>query len=400
MQKLFKPKKHENLKLGLVCIYVILILLSLLGLSLWGWTTFWGNLRVPTLYPYFADLRAIQGAVIGAPNGIDPQIDNPDDPWGRVMDYPKIWIQIGNLFQIGGEDGFFVFGIFIVSIFLLCAIHILWCFPSVVTLISLCSFSTILGIERGNNDLVIFILIYVSIFITKKYTKTAFFILATILKIYPIFALLSIRGHRKQLITICGILLVYFSFIFDDLAAIRKGNSAEGIMSYGLGTFVEFLKQVFHHPIGLAHKNLLWMGLILTIVIFVVSLFLLKRSLIISLHVLTSIDTRRTDLFLSGAGIYCGTFVFASNWDYRLVFLILCLPFLTKIPNAFLSIVLPFFFLVAMNVIPLSIVLPIVLAELISNGIKLAIFVLLIILIIPILRLHLLENSNLKESVC
>lgn len=58
------------------------------------------------MYPYFADLRTIQGAVIGTPNGADPQIYNPNDPWGRVMNYPKIWIQIGDLFQISREDGF------------------------------------------------------------------------------------------------------------------------------------------------------------------------------------------------------------------------------------------------------------------------------------------------------
>lgn len=283
--------------------------------------------------------------------------------------------------------------------FLLCALHLLWCFLSAITLISCCSFSTILAIERGNNDLLVFVLIYVSIFLKKKWTKTAVFILATILKIYPIFALFSARSNRKQLITICGILSVYFLLIFDQLNVISKGNTAGGSLSYGVRTFVEFLKFVFNHPISLARKNLLWMGLILAIAIFIVSLFLLKGSLIIPSHVLTSIDTRRTDLFLSGTGIYCGTFVFASNWDYRLVFLILCLPFLTKIPNAFLSIVLPFFFLIAMNIIPLWIVLPNVFSELISNSIKLAIFVLLIILSLSILRLHLLENSRLKELV-
>ena len=398
MKKIFKLKEHENLQLGLVCIYSTLVLLSLLSISLMGWTTFWGKLRIPTMYPYFADLRTIQGAVMGIPNGIDPQIDNPDDPWGRPMNYPKIWIQIGNLFQISGEAGFFVFGIFIIFLFLLCAIHFLWCFPSVITLISFCSFATILAVERGNNDLLVFVLIYVSVFLKKKWTKTAVFIVATILKIYPIFALLSIRSNRKQLITICGILSVYFLFIFDQLSSISKGNSAGGTLSYGLRTFVGFLKSIFQHPIGSTYKNLLWMSLILTIAIFILSLFLIKQSLSISSHVLTSIDTRKTDLFLSGAGIYCGTFVFASNWDYRLVFLIFCLPLLTTIPNAFISIVLPFSFLIAMNVIPLSIVLPGVLSALISNSIKLAIFVLLMILSSSILRFQLFENLKLKES--
>jgi hypothetical protein len=38
------------------------------------------------------------------------------------------------------------------------------------------------------------------------------------------------------------------------------------------------------------------------------------------------------DLMLVGAAIYVGTFMFAGNVDYRLIFLILCIPFLQGRP--------------------------------------------------------------------
>ena len=38
------------------------------------------------------------------------------------------------------------------------------------------------------------------------------------------------------------------------------------------------------------------------------------------------LDERRLDAFWAGAAIYVGTYVFSSNFDYRLVFLLLCVP--------------------------------------------------------------------------
>ncbi len=37
-------------------------------------------------------------------------------------------------------------------------------------------------------------------------------------------------------------------------------------------------------------------------------------------------DTRRLDGFWAGAAIYLGTYLFGNNYDYRLVFLLLCVP--------------------------------------------------------------------------
>jgi len=37
-------------------------------------------------------------------------------------------------------------------------------------------------------------------------------------------------------------------------------------------------------------------------------------------------------LMLVGAAIYVGTFILSSNWDYRLIFLIFCIPFLQQRP--------------------------------------------------------------------
>jgi len=38
------------------------------------------------------------------------------------------------------------------------------------------------------------------------------------------------------------------------------------------------------------------------------------------------------NLFLCGASLYVGTFIFASNFDYKLIFLMLCIPHLRRRP--------------------------------------------------------------------
>jgi hypothetical protein len=53
-----------------------------------------------------------------------------------------------------------------------------------------------------------------------------------------------------------------------------------------------------------------------------------KKKRLIKFHLMPALEIR---LCLVGASIYVGTFFFASNWDYRLIFLNLCLPFISKI---------------------------------------------------------------------
>jgi hypothetical protein len=351
------------------------------------------------MYPYFADLRTIQGAVIGASNGLNTQITNPNDPWGRPMNYPNIWVQIGHVLQIGTEFHFFVFGMFIVLVFLASGIHLIWRFPSSIALISLCSFSTLLALERGNNDLLVFVLIYISVLAQNKNLKIITFMLSVVLKIFPIFAIIALEVRRRYLILVGAMLILYFFLIFKQLKDVTNGNSAEGTLSYGYKTTLEFVTNILNHPLGFTYKRSLWIFTFLISVTLVVAFISNKKVLLISPQVISNVQDQRTRLFLSGAGIYCGTFLFASNWDYRLIFLILCLPFLKEVPSVIFGKVLPVFFLIAMNAIPLTELLPTLLAILIINVAKVVIFLLLFFACFSILANQILESQQVKTFV-
>lgn len=58
------------------------------------------------------------------------------------------------------------------------------------------------------------------------------------------------------------------------------------------------------------------------------------------------------NLFVGGASIYVGTFIFSTNWDYRLIFLIFCIPYLLTVPFRLAGTLLTTMFL-AMNELPL-----------------------------------------------
>ena len=112
------------------------------------------------MYPPFADMRAIQGAVISVEHGYEPRTTNLGDPWRRSFNYPTLWIAIGKVLNFTDERWFMTICSTLVLCFIgLCAV-LIFRYPSFGLLASLVSTSTLLAVERGNIDLVIFCLLF------------------------------------------------------------------------------------------------------------------------------------------------------------------------------------------------------------------------------------------------
>ena len=54
-------------------------------------------------------------------------------------------------------------------------------------------------------------------------------------------------------------------------------------------------------------------------------------------------------MFLSGGGIYLGTYIFSANVDYRLVFLLLTFPLIIKFKNIFIKYIYIFSCIISFN---------------------------------------------------
>lgn len=374
----------KPLRIRLVSIYGVAIGISLLSISWLGWASFWGHVGIPTMSPYFADLRIIQGAVSSAADGLNPQLNNPYDPWTRPLNYPRIWVTMGQWVHLTSEAPFLIVGVGFVGVFLACALHLLWQFPSRSIIIALCSSATLLCIERGNTDLLMYGLIYLSCRTPYPILRGLTFLAAVIAKLYPLLAGLCLPLKPQRLLLIGLPVIGYLWVINDQLTPISHENTAIGWGSYGFKTDYALITKILP-PIMTATPWLGWAILGMVVVAVAGLLVWMRRALFIPDSVLTTITDKKITLFLAGAGIYCGTFCMGSHWDYRLIFLLLCLPLCQSMPHPIFKKGGPGLCLVAMNMIFFSLILPKVLIAAISIVVKTALFILLLHLFIMLI---------------
>ena len=111
-----------------------------------------------------------------------------------------------------------------------------------------------------------------------------------------------------------------FAYLWGQLAAIRSNTPTSCVLSYGIPSIHECLTR-FGWRFG-------QFVVLLTATLAALTLaYAFSRS--------DAVEQKQDlafDLMLVGAAIYVGTFILSSNWDYRLIFLILCIPFLQQRP--------------------------------------------------------------------
>jgi hypothetical protein len=288
-----------------------------------GWVRTWSSVDLPTMYPAFADMRAIQGAVISVEHGYEPRTANLGDPWRRSFNYPTLWIEIGKALNFTHERWFAAVCATLVLCFVgLCAL-LIFRHPSFGLLASLVSTSTLLAIERGNIDLVVFCLLVCSTLWVPRRLSPIPILLGTLLKLYPVFALSALIIRRQFLLFAASLAaaVVIFAYLGDQLADIRSATPVGCDIYYGIPS-VSRCFRLLGRPFWQLEVLFGAIG---------VATFALAYSFSRSDAVRPKQDMA-FDLMLVGAAIYVGTFMSSGNVDYRLIFLILCIPFLQRRP--------------------------------------------------------------------
>lgn len=288
-----------------------------------GWVRTWASVHVPAMYPPFADMRAIQGAVISVEHGFNPRVSNLGDPWRRPFNYPTLWIAIGKTLNLTNNKRFILICTALVACFAGICAFLIFRFPSFGLLASLVSTATLLGIERGNIDLLVFcLLLPAALWIPKRWSPMPL-LLATLLKLYPVFALsaLFIRRQFRLFAASLAVAVAIFGYLWDQLAELRSTTPVYCLISYGVPS-VTACFAVFRLPTWLLVMTLAEFG----------------YAMLVLAYYFSKSDAAKPrqetefNLMLVGAAIYIGTFLVVSNWDYRLIFLILCIPFLQTKP--------------------------------------------------------------------
>jgi hypothetical protein len=320
----------------LACYFLALLALSLESNAAEAWRRF----GVFSLDPSFADMRSVTSAWECTRAGIDVVPGNPCDPWGRPANYPSLWL--APAFLGLGQESTAYLGVATALVFFgsfLLLIGPARPLDAVIYAAALCSPAVMLGVERGNVDLLLFALVALGVLLLRRTWVLAHGLLlaAAVLKLFPVFAWgVVVRQPRRRVFLGGGalalVLAAYALATLGEIRAILDAVPQETQSSYGAGVAVESLQDLVSRleltPLYfLTHPSAEPVGrVVLVCAGGLLGLWLARRW--------RSRDhaaaDRHLDAFWAGAGIFCGTFALFQNYDYRLIFLLLTVPQLLR----------------------------------------------------------------------
>jgi hypothetical protein len=296
----------------------------------------WRAAGVKVMKPPFADLRAITSGLDCYRKGIRNVISfNPCDPWHRPTNHPRIWFLLLGPSGISEKDtellGTLLAVLFILST--LAFVKRLNFTEAIIYCLTICSPAVMLAVERGNSDIVIFLLLCLVIAMSKRtgilpnLISRAVLLFAAFLKLYPIFSLIYyIKEKPKAFIITVGSLialfLLYVMYYFEDMVTLWRVTPRNYRSSYGAFVYADFLIAALKRA-GVSLNSTVFHA-----IMWGIAAAILAACGYVSMKKapLELFDSTHINGFQIGAGIFVGTFLIGNNFDYRLIFLILTMP--------------------------------------------------------------------------
>tara|TARA_Y100000590_G_scaffold468727_1_gene652821 strand:+ start:2508 stop:3719 length:1212 start_codon:yes stop_codon:yes gene_type:complete len=295
--------------------------------------------NIQHLTPSFADFRSYQALPATVDSGHNPYLNHEFDPWKRPFNLPYIWFYISKYLNLANELNFKLFVSSYISFFIFCIFRTASLTKNnlsyiIVIFISL-SASSILALERGNTDILIFSIIFAACIIKKFYLNLSLLVFAAMLKLYPIFSFIINFDNRKKFYFSFFGFLIAFITIFSNLKYYFYNTHSTfntgitfGIRPIILGFFKAFerLDVDFFEYNNFNFILIFGTILILTLIFF---FYFAYKNINYKDGNINFVDIKNR-LFLAGSSIYCFSFIFFSSFDYRLIFLILTIPYLIE----------------------------------------------------------------------
>jgi hypothetical protein len=305
------------------------------------WHSVWTALGVDAGSPGFNDLRSISGAVLTYHHGGDPLIANPGDPWHRPMNYPRIWLYLFSTLGINEGNVASVAVVFCI-LYLLCVSVLIAQSKrnsdALILVFAGLSLAPLMAMERGNNDLIVFSLVFVGCIVPARSLRSSAFCAAAVLKVYPLAAMAidAIRRPAKEKIAsvlLTALVLGLFAWQWRDMVVISRATPVSSSASYGVLSLKTGIEEDWRPWLGngvaVGSSFIALFGL--ACVLAVVGAWRSATGCAKALK-----DSVLGELFSVFGAIYVFSFAIGSNWDYRLIFLLPTLPFameLTRIPR-------------------------------------------------------------------
>jgi hypothetical protein len=314
--------------LALIVYFSILSVLHLQSGSMHAWQ----RLGIYHLRPVFADMRFLLCAIETERAGHDSYRMTECDPWHRVMNYPRLWLSL-SVFGLGARHtvpmSIALALVFYVSLLVL--VGRLTLREGAFYAFLVCSPAVMLGIERGNVDLLIFSLLTLAILLfqsfgTRSVWPYGLVMLCSFLKFYPIFAMaVALRDRSRAVaLSIIGVaataFLTYLYWIRHDLALIVK-NTWQQAFNISFGSKVIFFLHNADPHIGPINVTAWSRASVVAVLAIALAIVIFKR------RPAPLFTAQNADSMLVGLSIYVGTFAFlGTNYNYKFIFLIFAVP--------------------------------------------------------------------------
>lgn len=301
------------------------------------WDVVWTAVGAYTRTPPFLDLGSVPAALRTMQHGGDPLVDNPVDTLHRPFNYPRIWLYAFSLLRIT-EHNVWIVGLVFCALYLLCISRLMLqrekAWEQLVLLFAALSVAPLFGIERGNNDLLVFAVVFSGCALSNRSQRAGVFLVATLLKLFPLAALVAElvrqRGRNRIWSFIAFVLAAaLLTLQRSDLLLIRRGTPTSLAASFGVLSLQDALWY------GLRHHRVLGTYVMVAATAAGAVLWCWLAGLAVAVWAWNApnrvqrslLESREGALFFTFGAIYVSSFVIGSNWDYRLIFLIPTLPF-------------------------------------------------------------------------
>lgn len=292
----------------------------------------WRYMGVPAYHDgLFHDLKVITYGMDCLRNGIEPLYNGPCYP-GFTFNYPATWY-IFKYTGIGSQHA-------IITALTLILLFYVTCYyligksglaKSVFYGIVLLSPPFMLAIERCNNDMLIFMLLFLALSLLqtkswKKHFAYIFILISTILKMHPLFSFIVAIKEKPKITAIIYILsavilfavaAVYFPSYLQSARVTPRPYEWFSFGSNVLGFYF------FQNSLGI--KEIRYKIMIISFA-FALLLMLIMIFRARKIKYTTPDEGFRIDAFRLGAALYIGNFIIGNNYDYRMIFLLFCLP--------------------------------------------------------------------------
>jgi hypothetical protein len=281
----------------------------------------------PFRYP-FLDTEYVTGLVSCWRKGIDVYVTNPCDAIGRLNDYSPLWLRMS--FLAGDRKWATALGLaqdclFVLSLGLLPPMR--GRLTAILLLLAIISPATVFALERGNIDLLMFVMVIGgSVCLERSFPVRACgyaaFLCAALLKFYPLIMMARLIEETPRRLIVVAIppafllaaaIALFLPEIQNALANVpRPSDFGDGFGSVQLGSG---LADLLRHP-GLAMP-------IRFVLCAAASLLAARLAMSTTFADATNtLNRRETTCLITGALLTCGCFLANANSGYRAIVLL------------------------------------------------------------------------------